>query len=179
MTESVVHELPPKQRRRLIARGLLRALVSSALLFLVYFLGPVRQVERLPIGVGLVLALMILMGVTGWQVLAITRAAHPGVRAVEALAVTVPLFLLLFAASYFLLAQDDPANFDPSSLNRLDTLYFTVTTFATVGFGDITATSTYARVVVTVQMLLDLVILGAGIRVILGAVQRGRARQGS
>ena len=60
------------------------------------------------------------------------------------------------------------------SLTRTDSLYFTVTVFATVGFGDIIATSQTARLLVTVQMILDLVVLGLGIRVFLGAVQRGR-----
>jgi hypothetical protein len=59
-------------------------------------------------------------------------------------------------------------------LTRTDALYFTVTVFSTVGFGDITARSEAARVVLIVQMLADLALLGAGIRVLLGAVQRGR-----
>jgi Ion channel len=42
---------------------------------------------------------------------------------------------------------------------RIDSLYVTVTTFNTVGFGDITATSQTARLVVTVQMILDLLVL--------------------
>jgi voltage-gated potassium channel Kch len=62
------------------------------------------------------------------------------------------------------------------SLTRTDALYFTVTTFTTVGYGDITATSQSARLVVTAQMLLDLLALGLGVRVLLGAVQL--ARQG-
>ena len=49
-----------------------------------------------------------------------------------------------------------------------------MTTFATVGFGDITATSQFARVLVTVQMILDLIVLGAVIRVFIGAVQFAR-----
>jgi hypothetical protein len=52
-----------------------------------------------------------------------------------------------------------------------------VTTFSTVGFGDITATSETARVVVTVQMVLDLLVLGLGIRVFIGAVKRAREAQ--
>jgi voltage-gated potassium channel len=75
------------------------------------------------------------------------------------------------------LAKDDPANFNTPTLTRTDTLYFTVTIFATVGFGDITATSQTARLLVTTQMILDLLVLGLGIRVILGAVQRGRQNQ--
>ena len=103
--------------------------------------------------------LLILTAVAAWQVVSITRAKYPAIRAVEALSVTTPLFLLLFAAGYFLLAQDNPANFSPHTLTRTDTLYFTVTTFSTVGFGDIVATSPAARLIVTVQMLLDLLVL--------------------
>jgi voltage-gated potassium channel len=75
---------------------------------------------------------------------------------------------------YFLTAQADLNNFNVHSLTRTDALYFTVTVFTTVGFGDIVATTQLARLVVTVQMILDLVVLGLGVRVFLGAVQRGR-----
>lgn len=95
-------------------------------------------------------------------------------RAIEALASTVPLFLLLFAAIYVTMAQASPANFSTHRLTRTDALYFTVTTFSTVGYGDITAVSQSARLVVTAQMILDLLVLGLGIRVFVGAVQRGR-----
>jgi hypothetical protein len=43
--------------------------------------------------------------------------------------------------------------------------------FSTVGFGDITAASQSARLVVTAQMLLDLVALGLLVRAFVGAVQ--------
>ena len=56
-------------------------------------------------------------------------------------------------------------------------LFFTVTVFATVGFGDITATSQVARVVVIAQMILDLLVLGLVVKVFLGAVEKGRERQ--
>ena len=68
------------------------------------------------------------------------------------------------------------ANFS-QPLTRTDALYFTVTVFSTVGFGDITPKSEAARVVVIVQMLGDLALLGAGARVLLGAVQRGLQRR--
>ncbi|MGP7997588.1 MAG: potassium channel family protein, partial [Streptosporangiaceae bacterium] len=56
-------------------------------------------------------------------------------------------------------------------------LYFAVTVFSTVGFGDITPKSEAARVVLIVQMLGDLALHGAGVRVLLGAVRRGQQRQ--
>ena len=80
----------------------------------------------------------------------------------------------MFASTYVLLSRSDPATFT-EPLSRSDALYFTVTIFATVGFGDISAQTETARLVVTTQMLLDLVVLGLGIQVILGAVKRGKA----
>jgi hypothetical protein len=74
------------------------------------------------------------------------------------------------------MAKADDGNFNVHTLTRTDSLYFTVTVFATVGFGDINATSQAARVLVTVQMVLDLIVLGLGIRVFTSAVQSGRQR---
>ena len=44
-------------------------------------------------------------------------------------------------------------------MTRFDALYFTVSTFATVGFGDITAISVAARFVTLVQMIGGLVLI--------------------
>ena len=94
-------------------------------------------------------------------------------QAVEALGLIVPLFLLLFASTYFVMERASAAAFT-QPLTRTDALYFTVTVFSTVGFGDISPKSEAARIVLIVQMLGDLAILGAGIQVLVRAVQRGR-----
>ena len=78
---------------------------------------------------------------------------------------------------HFMMEQSNPDDFNVDSLTRTDSLYFTVTVFATVGFGDITATSQAARVVVIAQMILDLLVLGLVVKVFLGAVEKGRGRQ--
>jgi putative Mn2+ efflux pump MntP len=62
-------------------------------------------------------------------------------------------------------------------LTRTDALYFTVTVFATVGFGDIVATTQGARLVVMGQMVAGIVIIGLGARIIVDAVKRGQQRQ--
>jgi len=64
--------------------------------------------------------------------------------------------------------------FSASGLSRTATLYFTVTVFASVGFGDIVATTDISRTLVMVQMILDLIVLGAVIRIFIGAVQVAR-----
>ena len=104
----------------------------------------------------------------------ILRAAHPAAKAIEALTLTGPLFLLLFASTYFLMSQADGGSFNLPGLTRSDTLYFTVTVFATVGFGDIVATSHNARGLVTAQMILDLILIGAVIRAFVEAVRIAR-----
>jgi preprotein translocase subunit YajC len=123
-----------------------------------------------------VAGLLVIAAVIAWGVKITGGSPYPGVRAAETLALILPFFLLLFASTYFLMARASAASFT-QPLTRTDALYFTVTVFSTVGFGDITAKSETARVVVIVQMLADLVLLGAGIRVLLSAVQRGRERR--
>jgi voltage-gated potassium channel len=59
-------------------------------------------------------------------------------------------------------------------LTHTDGLYFAVTVLSTVGFGDITAKTEAARLMVTGQMVADVVILGLAIKIILGAVSRRR-----
>lgn len=163
-----------RERRRLITLGLARALVVTIGVVALYYVLPLEQVADIPLWLSLPIGLLVLILVTIYQVRAIIRSRHPATRGIEAVAITLPLFIILFAAAYFLLSQSDGANFSATPLTRTDALYFTVTVFATVGFGDITATSQLARVLVTVQMILDLVVLGAVIRVFLGAVRIAR-----
>ena len=170
---------PPtaSQRRRFITLGLVPAVVITTLLVAAYYLVPLDALNTVPFGVSLTVGVILLIGLAGYEAHAITRARYPGARAIRALATITPFFLILFAAIYYLLANDDPANFGGEPLTRSDTLYFTVTTFATVGFGDIAAKSETARLIVTVQMVLDLLFLGLGIRAFIGAFHIGRQRQ--
>jgi hypothetical protein len=160
--------------RTVLAWGLVRALLSIVALVAFYFLGPLDGLGGVPLGVSLTVACALLVGIGVWQIRAITASDHPRLRGIEALAVTVPLYILVFAGAYYAMALQDPANFDATGLTRVDTLYFAVTVFSSVGFGDIAAASQSARVMVTVQMVLNLIVLGAGIRVFVGAARRSR-----
>ena len=162
------------QRRRILRRALTRSLASTIFLVALYCLAPMDKLSGVPLWLSLSAGLVILVVVILLQVRRITRSRYPGLQAVEALAVTAPLFLLLFASAYLVLAQADPASFSTPQLNRTDTLYFTLTVFSTVGFGDITASSQTARVIVMIQMVLDLVVLGLGVQAYRDAVNVGR-----
>jgi voltage-gated potassium channel len=83
---------------------------------------------------------------------------------------------LLFAAAYLLMADADAGAFS-EPLSRTDALYFTITVFATVGFGDITPKTDLARVATMVQMLGDLLVVGLVLHLMVGAVQAGLQRR--
>ena len=53
-----------------------------------------------------------------WEIRRIIRSEFPGIRAIEALAATVPLFLLLFASTYFLMSTFGTGNFSQEDLTR-------------------------------------------------------------
>jgi voltage-gated potassium channel len=160
----------------MIVRGLLRALATTVALVALYYLLPLDHSTRCLAITTLVIGLVALIGLIAFQVRTIIVSPFPGLRAVEALATSIPLFLLLFASTYVVMGAIAANSFN-QPMTRTDALYFTVTVFATVGFGDITAKTETARLLVTGQMIVDLIILGIGARVILGAVQRGRQRQ--
>ena len=175
MTDQSNQELPAPSRR-LIIGALLRGLVVTTVLVVLYYLMPLDQPWDTGTAVRLVIGLLVFAGITVWQVKAVAGSRYPGLRAAEALGLIIPLYLLLFASTYFLMERASAANFT-QSLSRTDALYFSVTVFTTVGFGDIAAKSETARVVLIVQMLADLALLGAGARVLLGAVRRGQQRR--
>jgi voltage-gated potassium channel len=149
---------------------------STVGLVAIYYLLPLDRTS-IPLAVGmLAVGLLALAGLVAFQVRSILRATFPALRAVGALATSVPLFLLLFAGTYYVMGGISQANFS-EPLTRTDALYFTVTVFATVGFGDIVATTEGARVVVMGQMVAGIVIIGLGARIIVDAVKRGQQRQ--
>ncbi len=169
MTNQPDQELPPAKRCQLIFRAVLRGVLLATLLVVLYYLLPLDQPWDTRTAVLLLLGLLVFAGVTAWQIRTIAGSRYPVMRAFEALGLIFPFYLLLFAATYYLMERASAANFT-QPLTRTDALYFSVTVFTTVGFGDITAKSETARAVLSVQMLGDLALLGAGARALLGAV---------
>jgi hypothetical protein len=154
----------------------LRAVAAVAVVVTAYYLLPLDHSSTGAAVTWLVIGLLLLIGLIAFQVRMITRAPFPHLRAIEALAISLSLLLVLFAGTYVAMAAHSGGNFG-EHLTHTDALYFTVTVFSTVGFGDITAKTETARLVVTGQMITDLIVLGVGIKIILGAVTRGQRRQ--
>ncbi|WP_433476483.1 potassium channel family protein [Spirillospora sp. CA-142024] len=165
-----------RARRRLILWTAIRSTLTTACLLSAYFAAPLTEPFTAATAVGLGVALAILGVLVAWQAHAIVCSLSPTLRAIESLATSIPLFLIVFAVGYCLMADNGPNSFS-EPMTHLDALYFTVTVFSTVGFGDIVPRSQTARTLTTVQMIADLLVIGAVAKVFLEATRRGIERR--
>jgi voltage-gated potassium channel len=146
------------------------ATVSGGLVL--YALAPMqgrRAWFGLLLGLG---ALAVIVPLTVYRARRLAVSDRPILDAAETLVLLFTLLVLGFAAGYVVLSQR------PGQLagvdTKIDALYFTLTTLSTVGFGDAHAVGQTARVVVSVQMVFNLVFIAAAVR-LLTSVARERA----
>jgi voltage-gated potassium channel len=177
MTRRRYEELTPRARRRLVTLYLLRSAASVTLLVVVYYKAPLDVSLDTASWIEFGVALLAFAALIAWQVRAIISSDLPRLRAIQAVAVGLPLLLLIFASTYIVIARDQAEAFT-EALSRTDSLYFTVTVFATVGFGDIAPKTELARVVTTIQMLLGVIVVGLIAKIFLSAVQVAVRRRG-
>jgi hypothetical protein len=162
-------------RRSRIARNLLVVLGCLA----VYVVCPVPGKDAPPVLSWLLFAAGV--GAIGYTVAALVRRRRTapednGVR-LEALVALVYALVVFFALTYLSLATREDEFVDLE--NRVDAMYFTVSTVATVGFGDVHAVGSAARIAVTVQMAMDLLVLGIAARLVGPAIARRWAEKDS
>jgi voltage-gated potassium channel len=162
----------------LIARSAYHILATTVVLLLFYAFVPIPGTSGAGALVGLVGGLAVFLVVIGWQIRTIVGARNPVARAVEVVAFALPLLVVVFAFTYLSVSRADPTSFS-EDLSRVDSLYFTVSTVSTVGFGDVTAESDAARIVVTVQMLFDLALIASLVRLVVLATRTGLRRRGA
>lgn len=164
--------LPRAVRRRLVAGAVLRAVLITTILLTAYFVMPFTLVSQARYLTAFVVGAAVVLAVLAAQFSRTMRSPYPRLRAVESLLTAGPLFIVLFATANYVIGQLDPASYT-EPMTRLDALYFTVTTFATVGFGDISPHSEIARLVAMVQMVSGLILVGVIAKLLLGIAQEG------
>lgn len=160
-----------RQRRRAIAGAMARVLAAWIVLIGAFYLYPGRVGTAGGAAIKLVIGIVLLVVIVGFEVRQIAAAPLPEVRAIEALGVTLVVFLVIFAGIYLSLGEGAHSMFNVT-LDHSRALYFVVTVFATVGFGDIVPTTDPVRLVVAAQMLLDLVFIGVVVRILVLAARR-------
>lgn len=164
--------LDQRQRRREIVGTLVDAMLSAALVVAIYYLIPLDDLTSGQAVLRLVGGIVAFALILFWQLRRVALATFPVLRAVRALAITIPMFLVVFAAVYLSFGPASGTNFS-ERLDHTGALYLAITVFSTVGFGDITPVSNLARIVVSIQMLLDLLVLGVVVRLIATAAKSG------
>jgi voltage-gated potassium channel len=168
-------ELERRERWLAVTFLVLRVTAITALLLVVYYALPAGELSGSAALARLAIGCLVFVAITVWLIHRIVRADLPGLKAIEGLAVAVPLFLYLFASIYLSLSHASAQAFT-ESLSHTGALYLTITVFATVGFGDITPKTDVARMIVSLQMLLDLVLIGALVRIVVGAAKVSLSR---
>ncbi|WP_051218242.1 potassium channel family protein [Nocardioides insulae] len=139
-------------------KRLLRGVVLTGLVVCLYFVVPLPGGEDVSLAeraVTAVLILLVLTGVVVWQVLVhVDDESHR----LDGLILVLVVSVLAFALGFYQLEHSYPGQI-PGIATRVDALYFTVSTLLTVGYGDIHAVGQYARGLVLVQMVFNVVVL--------------------
>jgi voltage-gated potassium channel len=163
-------DLATSDKRRALLRCGITVVLSWTLIFGAYFVLPIGRESGFRAGVRLTVDVALVTAVFLWQIRRISKAALPELRAIEALGIVISVFLVAFSSIYLAMSHESALTFS-QKLDHVQALYFVVTIFSTVGFGDITPRTDVARMVVSVQMLLDLVLIGAVVRLLFDAAR--------
>lgn len=146
-------------------RGWGRPIWTLVGLLVAYYAFPVRLDDHLGVIVlNFVLTLAGLV-VIGWMMVAELghlRRGEQGLSA-PALAMLIVLLVMAFSLTFFLLELASPGQFEDLR-TRTDALYFTLTTMATVGYGDIHAEGQAARALVAAVIAFDVVVVASLLR---------------
>jgi voltage-gated potassium channel len=150
---------------------------SIALMVGIYFIAPLGMDDDplpLALAAGLVVGAVLVMAfLIGGQVRR-TFVDSTSVKLAR-LALLLSVTILAFAAGYFILQRSSPGQMVGLE-TRLDSLYFTLVTLGTIGYGDIHPAGQVARGISCLQIVFNAVYIGALVRVILFQVN-ARARE--
>ena len=175
LTPLRLSDLDPRQRRRAVLRAVLTIVIAWAVILGAFYVLPFSHLTNAHNFLRLCAVGALVTAVLVWQVRRISTAALPELRAIEALGIIIAVFLVGFSIVYLSMSHNSATTFT-QSLDHTRALYFTVSIFSTVGFGDITPRTDPARLVVSAQMLLDLAIIGAVVRLIFNVARSRVAR---
>ncbi len=148
-------------------------------LFAAYFLIPTRSGDDGSDLPWLILELGVFAVIVGIQVPAIVKAKYPSPARRRDPGDPGPAVPVDLRAGSTCRARSATRRRSPNPSTTSRALYFTVTVFASVGFGDIVAQTDSLRLLVTLQMVLNLVVFGVVIRLLASAARRGVARRGT
>ena len=169
MSPRKIAELSRNELRHELVKTVMVCLGFSVAIFVIYFTIPFdhlawtgQAVTRTVIGM-FAFALVL-----GFLIKRILKADVPQLRAAETLIISLVLFICFYASIYLGTSNHEPRTFNVL-LTHASALYFTIVTFGTVGYGDITANSDLAKLLVSAQIIFDVVFIAALARLVIFA----------
>lgn len=159
----------------------LRSFATLIALLVIYYALPVGELPSEATtaalsAVGLVVGVVALTWLAAVQIRHQTKAGDTAHVRIQSLLAVVYLAIVMFATGYYALATStDDQLVDLET--KTDALYFTMSTLATVGYGDVHASGQAARAIVTVQMAFNLVVIGALVSVFSTLLRQRVGRQ--
>jgi voltage-gated potassium channel len=152
------------------------ALILS-LILVVYFAAPVQFTLNEATGWRIATSVVALGLLAAFVVLVLRRQVDDESRRVDGLITVILVVVVAFAMAFYIMEKSSPG--EVVDLNtRLDSLYFTVSTLLTIGYGDVHAQGQAARALVLVQVVFDVVFVATAAGLLSSRV-RSRARQRS
>jgi hypothetical protein len=142
-----------------------RLVLTVAGLLIAYFAFPER-LDAGPRAVVMSLALTVAgLGLIAWTMIVELGNVRRGQlsRSPQALAMLLVLLVISFSLTFFLLELASPGQLEDLD-TRTDALYFTLSTMATVGYGDVHAEGQAARALVCAVIAFDVVVVASLVR---------------
>ena len=168
-------DLDARTQRRLIMHAVVRITLGGVGLLLLYVLLPDAHRSGARAVVELLVGLCVFFGLLVWQIRQIGSATYPGLA--RSRPSRSPARCSCSCSRCLSVAVARQPNQFSEPLDHVRALYFTVTVISTVGFGDIVPRTDAARLFVTAQMALDLVLIVGIARSIVFAAKLGARRR--
>lgn len=147
--------------------GWSRALAITVLLVTLFFVAPLGQNDDpMPLVVAALLSVLTVIGLAILVVRRIRRLLdEPTTVDLPTLVVLLAATIVAFATTYFMLQRSSPG--EVAGLDtRLDSLYMTLVTVTTVGYGDVHPAGQTARAIACLQLVFNAFFLGALLRTV-------------
>jgi voltage-gated potassium channel len=143
-------------------RSIRQTILHVAGLCLVFTLIPISTEHW---WLGLVIGLLVVVGsvpLTVKRIKGVSTTHAPYLEAGLAILMMVAMVVIGFASMYMAMSKHNQQF--PDIHTKLDAVYFTVTTLATVGYGDLVPGGQLARAIAMTQMIVDILVIGVAAR---------------
>lgn len=155
-----------------------RQLLAIAGMVVVFYSAPINTQETTSRTLRAVALTLLGIAALAWAITAqLKRQLHSKDENVRSLLMLLVLVAMVFALGFYSIEEHSPEQIQGMH-TRTDALYFTVSTLATVGFGDVHAVGQLARGLVILQLVFNVTFVGALVSTVAQSLRSRAPRSG-